>query len=269
MIIHHSHDHGCCDHEVDPTEIIFHKEEDFEAMRHAGRLASQTLDFIEPFVKFGITTEKLDQLCHDFIIQHGAIPAPLGYCGFPKSICTSVNHVVCHGIPSYKKLMECDIINIDVTTIVNGWHGDASRTFPVGKISLRARKLIDVTYEAMMRGIEQVKPGHTLGDIGHAIQSFTERNGFSVIRDFCGHGIGRSFHTSPDVIHFGNPGEGLELKEGMFFTIEPIVVNASHYKVKILADGWTAETKDKSLSAQFEHTIGVTKTGYEIFTLST
>jgi methionyl aminopeptidase len=270
---HHHHHDGCCDHDhdhhdADESHIIqLYGPEAFEPMRRAGKLAAQTLDFIAPYVKAGITTGELDRLCHDFIIQQGAIPAPLGYRGYPKSICTSVNHVVCHGIPGDKKLMTGDIVNIDVTVILDGWYGDTSRMFVVGKIGVLARKLIDVTYEAMMRGIEVVRPGATLGDIGYAIQSFAEQNGFSVVRDFCGHGIGQVFHTAPNVVHYGKPGMGIELKEGMFFTVEPMI-NAGKHHVKILEDGWTAVTRDRSLSAQFEHTIGVTPTGYEIFTVS-
>lgn len=248
--------------------IKIHGSEDFEGMRRAGKLAAQTLDFIAPYVKAGISTEQLDTLCHDYIIKHGAIPAPLNYRGFPKSICTSVNHVVCHGIPSEKKILrEGDIINIDVTVILDGWHGDTNRTFAVGKISLLASRLMNITYEAMMRGIEAVKPGATLGDVGYAIQSFVEGQRFSVVRNFCGHGIGRVFHDLPEVLHFGQPGTGVVLEQGMFFTIEPMV-NAGNHHVKILHDGWTAVTKDHSLSAQFEHTLGVTSSGYEIFTLS-
>ena len=199
--------------------------------------------------------------------DRGAIPAPLDYRGFPKCICTSVNHVVCHGIPGDKVLHDGDIVNIDITVILDGWHGDTSRMFCVGEVGVKAQRLIDVTYEAMMRGIETVKPGATLGDIGHAIQSFVEGHRFSVVRDFCGHGLGRVFHDAPSILHFGRPGEGLVLREGMFFTIEPMI-NAGRYEVKILADGWTAVTKDRSLSAQFEHSIGVTADGCEIFTLS-
>jgi len=268
----HYHEHGeHCQHDHDDDEleeVIIHDAKGFEGMRKAGQLASKTLDYITPFVKAGITTLELDSLCHDFIVQHGATPAPLGYRGFPKSICTSVNHVVCHGIPGDKKLIEGDILNIDVTVIVDGWHGDTSRMFSIGKVGIRAEKLINVTYEAMMRGIEIVRPGTTLGDIGYTIQSYVERNNFSIVRDFCGHGVGKIFHMPPTVVHFGKPGTGLELKEGMFFTIEPMV-NAGKYQVKILEDGWTAVTRDRSLSAQFEHSIGVTATGYEIFTKST
>lgn len=269
---HHHHHHDVpCDHDheddQDMREIIIHGPADFEGMRKAGKLAAQTLDYITPYVKAGITTQELDRLCHDFIISHGATPAPLGYRGFPKSICTSINHVVCHGIPGDKKLIEGDIINIDVTVIVDGWHGDTSRMFAVGKIGVRAAKLIDTTYEAMMRGIEVVRPGATLGDIGYAIQSFAEKQGFSVVRDFCGHGLGKIFHSAPNILHYGKPGRGLVLQEGMFFTIEPMI-NAGRFEVKILLDEWTAVTRDKSLSAQFEHSLGVTTNGYEIFTIS-
>ncbi len=247
--------------------IKIHTKENFESMRRAGRLAAETLDYITPFVVPGVTTEKLNDLCHDFITLNGAIAAPLNYRGFPKSICTSINHVVCHGIPGDRKLIDGDVVNIDVTVILDGWFGDSSRMYPVGKMSVKARRLIDVTYEAMMRGIEVVKPGATVGDIGHAIQSFAEAQRFSVVRDFCGHGLGRVFHDTPSILHFGRPGEGPVLREGMFFTIEPMI-NAGGYGVKVLSDGWTAVTKDKSLSAQFEHSLGVTATGYEIFTLS-
>lgn len=257
------HDH---DHDEHESLIYIHSPADFDGMRRAGKLASQTLDYIAPFVKAGVTTGELDKLCHDFIVSHGAIPAPLGYRGYPKSICTSVNHVVCHGIPGDKKLATGDIVNIDVTVIVDGWHGDTSRMFAVGKVGIKAQNLINATYEAMMRAIEIVKPGITLGDIGHTIQSYVEAKGFSVVRDFCGHGIGKIFHSAPNVVHYGKPGTGLALKEGMFFTIEPMI-NAGRYEVKILEDGWTAVTRDRSLSAQFEHTIGVTANGHEIFTL--
>ncbi|MCX7343903.1 MAG: type I methionyl aminopeptidase [Proteobacteria bacterium] len=263
---HHVHGEHC-HHSPEEENATIHSDSDFEGMRKAGKLAAQTLDYVTPFVKAGISTLELNDLCHDFIIQHGAIPAPLGYRGYPKSICTSINHVVCHGIPGAKKLQDGDIINIDVTVIVDGWHGDTSRMFGIGKVSIRGRKLIDITYEAMMRGIEVVKPGATLGDIGHAIQSYAEKNGFSVVRDFCGHGIGRIFHSSPSVVHYGKPGYGLELKKGMFFTIEPMI-NAGKFGVKILDDDWTAVTRDMSLSAQWEHSLGVTDTGYEIFTNS-
>ncbi len=255
---------------MNPEErrITIHTDADFEAMRQAGRLAAETLDYIAPFVTPGTTTEHLDRLCHDYIVTHGAIPAPLDYRGFPKSICTSVNHVVCHGIPSEKKrLQKGDIINIDVTVILDGWHGDTSRMFPIGKPGVKAHRLVEVTHEAMMRGIGAVRPGATLGDIGHAIQSHAEAQRFSVVRDFCGHGLGRVFHAAPSVLHYGRAGQGTVLREGMFFTIEPMI-NAGRFEVKILGDGWTAVTRDKSLSAQFEHSLGVTASGYEIFTLS-
>ena len=247
--------------------IKLHKPEDFEGMRRAGRLAAEVLDFVMPHVVPGVTTGELDKLCHDFIVEHGAVPAPLGYRGFPRSICTSINHVVCHGIPGDRRLDEGDIINIDITTILEGWHGDTSRMFGVGKIAVKAKRLMDITYEAMMKGIEAVRPGATTGHIGHAIQSYAEAQRFSVVRDFCGHGLGRVFHDAPSILHYGRPGDGPVLKPGMFFTIEPMI-NAGRYDVKVLADGWTAVTKDKSLSAQFEHSVGVTETGYEIFTLS-
>lgn len=256
-------------YEPEQTRVTVHGPDEFAAMRKAGKLAAEVLDFITPYVVPGVTTGKLDDLCHEFILEHGAIPAPLNYRGFPKSICTSVNHVVCHGIPNEaKKLSNGDIINIDITVILDGWHGDTSRMFLVGdKISVRARKLVDITYQSMMRGIEVVKPGASLGDIGYAIQSFAESHRFSVVRDFCGHGIGRIFHAPPSVVHYGTPGAGLLLREGMFFTIEPMI-NIGRYDVKILQDGWTAVTKDRSLSAQFEHSIAVTVDGYEVFTLS-
>jgi methionyl aminopeptidase len=251
----------------DSGRIPLHGPSDFEGMRKAGRLAAETLDFIAPHVQPGITTAELDRLCADFIAERGGISAPLNYRGFPKSICTSINHVVCHGIPGDKKLVDGDIVNIDVTPIVDGWHGDSSRMYYVGKVGVKARKLVEVTYEALMRSIETVKPGATLGDIGWAIQSHVEKYRFGIVRDFCGHGLGRIFHEPPNVMHYGKPGQGVELREGMFFTIEPMV-NGGRADTKILADGWTAVTKDKSLSAQFEHSIGVTATGCEIFTLS-
>ena len=253
--------------DYEDRKIKIHDAAAFKAMRAAGKLAAETLDFITPHVVPGVTTDELDRLCHSFITGHGAIPAPLNYRGFPRSICTSINHVVCHGIPGPKKLLDGDIVNIDITTIVDGWHGDTSRVFLVGKVGVQAAKLVDVTYECMMRGIELVKPGVRLGEIGHAIQSYAEKHRYSVVRDFCGHGIGRVFHDSPSVLHFGRPGSGPVLKAGMFFTVEPMI-NAGRHEVKILDDGWTAVTRDKKLSAQFEHTIAVTDDGYEIFTLS-
>ncbi len=250
-----------------PDGIRIHGPDDFEAMRRAGRLAAETLDFIVPHVRPEISTEELDRLCHEFIVGHGATPAPLGYRGFPKSICTSINHVVCHGIPGDRRLHDGDALNIDITVILDGWHGDTSRMFFIGDVALKARRLADVTYRAMMRGIAAVKPGATLGDIGHAIQSYAEGQRCSVVRDFCGHGLGRVFHDAPNILHYGKPGNGAALREGMFFTIEPMI-NLGRHEVKILKDGWTAVTKDRSLSAQFEHSIGVTAAGYEIFTLS-
>ena len=247
--------------------IKLHSKDEFDFMRKAGQLAAECLDYVTEFVKPGITTLELNDICHNFQVERGATPAPLNYKGFPKSICTSVNHVVCHGIPGEKVLSEGDILNIDVTPILNGWHGDTSRMFFVGNVKLKARKLVETTYEAMMKGIEIIKPGITLGDIGHAIQRYAEKKNYSIVRDFCGHGLGKVFHDHPSILHFGRPGEGQVLEEGMFFTVEPMV-NIGDYKVKILSDGWTAVTSDKSLSAQFEHTIGVTSNGYEIFTLS-
>jgi methionyl aminopeptidase len=247
--------------------IVIHQKQGFEKMRIAGKLAAQTLDLITEYVIPGVTTEKLDDICHNFIIENNAIPAPLNYRGFPKSICTSVNHVICHGIPGNKKLKNGDIINIDVTVIVDGWHGDTSRMYFVGEPSIKAKKLVDVTYEATMLGIEQVKPGATLGDIGNAIQTFAQSHGYSVVRDYCGHGIGQIFHTEPNVVHYGKKGKGLTLKEGMFFTIEPMI-NIGKYDTKLLNDDWTVVTRDRSLSAQFEHTLAVTSNGYEIFTKS-
>jgi methionyl aminopeptidase len=254
--------------DAEERRIKLHGAEGFAAMRKAGRLAAEVLDFITPQVVPGVTTDALDRLCHGFIVDHGAIPAPLNYRGFPRSICTSINHVVCHGIPGDRRLDEGDIVNIDITVILEGWHGDTSRMFLVGeKVPLKARRLVDVTWEAMMRGIAAVKPGLRIGAIGQAIQSYAEAQRFSVVRDFCGHGIGRIFHDAPSILHFGDADEGPELREGMFFTVEPMI-NAGRFDVKILSDGWTAVTKDRSLSAQFEHTVGVTKDGCEIFTLS-
>ena len=248
--------------------IKIHGADEFAAMRRAGRLAAEVLDYIAAHVEPGVTTGALDRLCHDFIVAHGAVPAPLDYKGFPRSICTSVNHVVCHGIPDdAKRLTEGDILNIDITVIVDGWHGDTSRMFWLGAVPRKAERLTDVTYEAMMKGIAAVRPGATLGDIGHAIQSHAEARRCAVVRDFCGHGIGRVFHDAPSVLHYGRPGEGAVLREGMFFTIEPMI-NLGRHPVKILSDGWTAVTKDRSLSAQFEHTVAVTAAGHEVFTVS-
>ncbi len=251
----------------DGRPVKFHGPEGFAGMRAAGKLAAETLDYIGPLVKIGVTTGEIDRLCHEFIVKHGARAAPLGYKGYPKSVCTSVNHVVCHGIPGDKQLEDGDIINIDVTVILDGWYGDTSRMFLLGDVGVRAKKLVDTTYEAMMAGIEVVRPGATLGDIGAAIQRVAEGQRFSVVRDFCGHGLGRVFHDSPSVLHYGKAGTGMRLQPGMFFTIEPMI-NAGDWRVKVLSDGWTAVTKDRSLSAQFEHSIAVTETGYEIFTLS-
>lgn len=247
--------------------IKLHGPEAFAGMRKAGRLAAEALDMLVSHVKPGVTTERLDDLVYEFAVAHKAVPAPLNYRGFPKSICTSINHVVCHGIPGPKPLREGDIVNIDVTLIVEGWHGDTSRMFAVGPISRKAERLIEVTYEALQRGVAAVKPGHTTGHIGAAIQAYAEAERCSVVRDFCGHGLGLVFHDRPNVLHYGSAGEGPELKPGMLFTIEPMI-NLGKPHVKILSDGWTAVTRDRELSAQFEHTVGVTEDGCEIFTLS-
>ncbi|HSC48066.1 MAG TPA: type I methionyl aminopeptidase [Gammaproteobacteria bacterium] len=240
--------------------------EEQDKMRHAGRLAAEVLDMIAPHVQAGITTDELDRICHDYIVdRQQAIPANVGYNGFPKTICTSVNHVVCHGIPNDKKLRNGDIINIDVTVIKDGFHGDTSKMYFVGEPSVLAKRLVQVTHEAMLLGVELVKPGVRLGDIGHAIQQHAESQGFSVVREYCGHGIGRVYHEDPQVLHYGSPGIGLELKPGMTFTIEPMI-NAGKRHVKMLPDGWTVVTKDHSLSAQWEHTILVTGDGHEILT---
>lgn len=248
-------------------QIKLHGPEDFEGMRKAGRLAAQALDQLVPLVGPGITTQALDKIAFEFAMDHKAYPAPLGYRGYRKSICTSINHVVCHGIPDDKPLRDGDIVNIDVTLIVDGWHGDSSRMYLVGEVPRRAERLVEVTYESMMRGIAAVKPGATTGDIGAAIQEYAEAERCSVVRDFCGHGLGRLFHDEPNILHYGRRGEGVVLKPGMFFTIEPMI-NLGRPHVKILADGWTAVTRDRSLSAQFEHTVAVTEDGVEIFTLS-
>ena len=253
--------------EPETRNIHIHEEDDFSGMRKAGKLAAETLDFITPYVKPGITTEELDKLCHEFILEHNAVPAPLNYKGFPKSICTSINHVVCHGIPGQRKLVEGDILNIDVTVILDGWYGDTSRMYSLGKVPVKASRLIEITHECLMLGIAAVKPGATLGDVGHAIQTHAEKNRFSVVRDFCGHGLGRVFHAPPSVLHYGTKGMGTKLVAGMFFTIEPMI-NVGKFAVKILPDGWTAVTRDRSLSAQFEHSLGVTENGYELFTVS-
>lgn len=248
--------------------IKIHNSQDFIKMRAAGCLAAEILDFVTAFVKAEITTDYLNQLCHDKIVNSGATPAPLNYKGFPKSICTSVNHVVCHGIPGEKILKDGDIVNIDVTVILDGWHGDSSRMYYVGEPSIKAKRLCQATYDAMMLGIDEVKPGATLGDIGNAIQTYVEKQGFSVVRDYCGHGIGRIFHAEPSVLHYGKKNSGVILQEGMFFTIEPMVNAGGYATILSKHDGWTVTTRDKSLSAQFEHTVAVTKNGVEIFTAS-
>ena len=241
--------------------------EKFEKMRIAGKLAAQCLDMITDHIKPGITTDKIDKLCYDYIKDNGGYSAPLNYRGFEKSLCTSLNHVICHGIPSERELEENDILNIDVTAIVDGYYGDTSRMFSVGEISVKAKNLIDATYESLMNAIQILRPGIKLGDIGYEIQSLVEPRGFSVVRDFCGHGISNTFHEPPNVLHYGKKNTGPELQPGMTFTIEPMI-NSGKYDAKVLNDGWTAVTKDKSLSAQFEHTIGINENGYEIFTES-
>ena len=241
--------------------------ESFEKTRIAGSIAASALDEIGKIIKPGITTDKIDNICYEFINDHGAYSAPLFYRGFPKSSCTSANHVVCHGIPSDKILKEGDILNVDVTAYKNGWHGDTSRMFEVGKISVKAKKLIETTYQSMMKAIKILKEDIQLGDIGSTIQNHVEAKGFSVVQDFCGHGVGQKFHKEPTILHYGKKGTGEKIKAGMIFTIEPMI-NFGKYEIKLLNDGWTAVTKDKSLSAQFEHTVGITKDGYEIFTQS-
>lgn len=240
---------------------------ELEYMREAGKMAAKVLDFIGPYVQPGITTLELNDLCHTFHEENGIIPAPLNYKGFPKSVCISVNHVVCHGIPSDKKLNEGDIVNIDVTPIVNGWHGDSSRMFFVGQPNRKAERLVEVCHDAMMHGIEQVKPGNYTGDIGHAIETYAKKYKYGVVTEYCGHGIGQKFHTAPQVPGVGKPGTGTKLEEGMFITVEPML-NIGKPGTKVLADGWTVVTKDRTLSAQWEHTIAVVENGYEILTLS-
>ena len=241
--------------------------EAFEKSRIAGSIAAGALDEVAKIVKPGITTNEIDKVCYEFINDNDAYSAPLFYRGFPKSCCTSSNHVVCHGIPSDKILRDGDIVNVDVTAYKNGWHGDTSRMFKIGEVSIKAEKLINATYESMMMAIKILKEGIQLGDIGYTIQNYVEANGFSVVQDFCGHGIGQTFHKEPNILHYGKKGTGEKIKAGMIFTIEPMI-NLGNYETKTLNDGWTAVTKDKSLSAQFEHTIGVTKDSYEIFTKS-
>ncbi|MGF1554436.1 MAG: type I methionyl aminopeptidase [Paracoccaceae bacterium] len=247
--------------------IRLHAPEDFEGMRRAGRLAALCLDMIGDHVRPGVRTEELDRLCHDFIVENGAVPATLGYRGYRHSSCISINHVVCHGIPGTKSLREGDILNIDVTVILDGWHGDTSRMYVAGEAPRKAMRLIEVTHEALMRGLGEVRPGARFGDIGATIQAYAEAERCSVVRDFCGHGLGRVFHDAPNVLHYGRRGEGAELKPGMFFTVEPMV-NLGGAQTKTLSDNWTAVTRDRSLSAQFEHSVGVTEDGCEVFTLS-
>jgi methionyl aminopeptidase len=247
--------------------IKLHKAEDFEHMRKAGRLTAEAMDLLVLAAQPGVTTAHLDKLCVEFARDNNAIPATVGYRGYKHALCTSINHVVCHGMPNDKPLLDGDIVNIDVTLIVDGWFGDTSRMANIGEVSRKAERLVEVTYESLMLGIAQVKPGATLGDVGHAIQSFAEAERCTVVRDFCGHGLGQVFHDHPNVLHYGRPGEGVVLRPGMFFTIEPMV-NLGKQHVKILNDGWTAVTRDRSLTAQFEHTVAVTETGCEVFTLS-
>jgi methionyl aminopeptidase len=248
-------------------QIKLHGPAAFEGMRRAGRLAAECLDMLTGEVAPGVPTEKIDRLVFEFAMDRGAMPATLMYRGYRKSTCTSVNHVVCHGIPGDKPLKDGDIVNVDVTLILDGWHGDSSRMYAVGAIPRRAERLIEVTYEAMMRGIAVIRPGATTGDIGAEIQNYVEAQHMSVVRDFCGHGLGRLFHDEPNIVHVGRPGEGVVLRPGMFFTVEPMI-NLGRPHVKVLSDGWTAVTRDRSLSAQFEHTVAVTKDSVEIFTLS-
>lgn len=247
--------------------IKLHGPDGFAGMRKAGAVAAACLDHLAPLIRPGVTTEALDDAARNFILDAGALPATMGYRGYKHSLCTSINHVVCHGIPGPKPLKDGDIVNIDVTVIVDGWHGDTSRMYVAGTPSRKAQRLMDITYDALMIGIDAVKPGNTTGDIGHAIQKFVEAERCSVVTDFCGHGLGQLFHDSPNILHYGRPGEGEELREGMFFTIEPMV-NLGKPGVKILSDGWTAVTRDRKLTAQAEHSIGVTATGAEIFTTS-
>ena len=249
------------------AKVKIHGADAFAGMRKAGQLAAAALDMLIPHVVPGVTTERLDDLVFEFAMAHGSIPAPLHYRGYPKSICTSINHVVCHGIPGIKPLREGDILNIDVTLIVEGWYGDTSRMYAVGAIPRKAERLIAVTYEALMRGVAAVRPGHTTGHIGAAIQRYAESERCSVVRDFCGHGLGRVFHDRPNILHYGEAGEGTVLEPGMLFTIEPMI-NLGKAHVKVLPDGWTAVTRDRELSAQFEHTVGVTRDGCEVFTYS-
>jgi methionyl aminopeptidase len=253
--------------------IIIKTPQEIEKMRIAGRLAGEVLDYIQPFVKAGVTTDELDKLCHDYMVNvQGTVPAPLNYAPnghrpYPKSICTSVNHQVCHGVPGERKLKTGDIVNLDITVIKEGFHGDSSRMYYIGEPPIQARRLCEISYECLWLGIAEVKPGTHLGDIGYAVQKHAESNGFSVVREYCGHGIGRSFHEDPQVLHYGRRGDGAKLEAGMIFTIEPMI-NAGKRDIRQLGDGWTIVTKDHSLSAQWEHTILVTESGYEVLTLS-
>jgi methionyl aminopeptidase len=247
--------------------VTYYGPDAFKGMRRAGRLAAECLDALYDIVRPGVTTQRIDDFIFDFGLSHGAMPATLNYRGYRKSSCTSINHVVCHGIPNEKPLREGDIVNIDVTFVLDGWHGDSSRMYAAGELKRAAERLIEVTYECLMRGVEAIHPGGRMGDIGHAIQTYAEAERCSVVRDFCGHGVGRAFHEPPNVLHYGQPGEGQEIRPGMIFTVEPMI-NLGRPHVKLLSDGWTAVTRDRSLSAQFEHTVGVTQSGVEIFTNS-
>ena len=253
------------DIDLDDRTIVLHDEAAFAGMRAAGRLAAEVLDMLVPHVVPGVSTIALDRLAYEFVLARGAVPATIFYRGYSHSLCTSINHVICHGIPGAKPLQNGDIVNIDVTVVLNGWHGDTSRMYFVGDVPLKARRLVDLTYEALMLGIEAARPGNTVGHIGAAIQKHAEKHRLSVVRDFCGHGLGRRFHMAPNIVHAGRPGDGPELKPGMFFTIEPML-NLGRPDARILEDGWTAVTRDRSLSAQFEHSVGITETGCEIFT---
>jgi len=248
-------------------EIKLHGPEAFEGMRRAGQLAAEALDLLADMIKPGVTTQAIDRFALEFALSRNAFPATLMYRGYRYSVCTSINHVVCHGMPNDKPLREGDIVNVDLTFVLEGWHGDSSRMYPLGEVGRRAERLLEVTYEALMRGVAAVRPGGMSGDIGQAIQDYAEGERCSVVRDFCGHGVGRLFHDEPNILHYGRRGEGVPLKPGMFFTIEPMI-NFGRPQVKVLSDGWTAVTRDRSLSAQYEHTVGVTETGVEVFTLS-
>ena len=256
------------DLDAEPTSAIkIHGPEGFAGMRKAGKLAAEVLDMLVPHVVPGVTTIELDRLAYEYVTDRGAVSATIFYRGYSHALCISVNHVVCHGFPGNKRLVAGDIANIDVTVVVDGWHGDTSRMFLVGDVPIRAKRLVDITYDCLIRGIAAAKPGATLGDVGHAIQSYAEAQRCSVVRDFCGHGLGKVFHDAPNVVHVGRPGRGVVLKPGMFFTVEPMI-NLGRADVKVLDDGWTAVTRDRSLSAQFEHSVGITETGCEIFTSS-